>query len=254
MDGQLPICAIIIASYNNEKYIIDAIESAISQDYPAKTITVVDDCSTDGSFDIIKDFMGAKVEGRNVDGEDIKIAIATKNGVPISLIGLSSNKGPSYARNIGIKANWANSHLFSILDSDDIYYKEKLSKSIACLLEDPERIGVVGTNKDIENLSTGNTIREFNEAYDFNRFQGGHNQINSNFLVSRLALETVELYDENLRLAEDLDLLIRISSRFMIINIAEALYKARITGNNISNNLEGYKKAWAYIAEKRKNI
>ncbi|WP_217126448.1 glycosyltransferase [Hydrogenophilus thiooxidans] len=56
MSKQYPRVALYISVYNHEKFIEDALESAISQNYPNLLIYVTDDASTDSSFEIIKNF------------------------------------------------------------------------------------------------------------------------------------------------------------------------------------------------------
>ena len=48
--------SILIPCYNAEKWIAQCIESALNQTYANKEVIVVDDGSTDGSLDIIKNF------------------------------------------------------------------------------------------------------------------------------------------------------------------------------------------------------
>jgi len=50
-----PLVSIILPVYNGMKYIKKTIESLLSQDYENFEIMVIDDCSTDGSFEFIKD-------------------------------------------------------------------------------------------------------------------------------------------------------------------------------------------------------
>ncbi len=50
--------SILIANYNNGKYLMDAINSVRRQSYPDWEIIIVDDCSTDNSVDIYKDLEG----------------------------------------------------------------------------------------------------------------------------------------------------------------------------------------------------
>ena len=47
----IPMCA-----YNHEKYIAQAIESALAQDYPNLEIVISDNCSTDNTISIIKNY------------------------------------------------------------------------------------------------------------------------------------------------------------------------------------------------------
>ena len=48
MSGQLGV-SIIVVNYNNERFLADAIDSALGQNHPLCEVIVVDDCSTDGS-------------------------------------------------------------------------------------------------------------------------------------------------------------------------------------------------------------
>ena len=52
----LPKISFIVTCYNKEKFIEDCLLSIKNQSYPHKELIVVDDCSTDGSFEILKNF------------------------------------------------------------------------------------------------------------------------------------------------------------------------------------------------------
>ena len=54
--NKMPKVSILITSYNSEKWIGQAIDSALSQTYPDKEILVFDDGSQDASLEIIKSF------------------------------------------------------------------------------------------------------------------------------------------------------------------------------------------------------
>ena len=49
----LPRVSIIIPSYNHERFVSRAIESALAQTYQDFEIVITDDASTDGSVDIL---------------------------------------------------------------------------------------------------------------------------------------------------------------------------------------------------------
>lgn len=53
-----PLVSILIPCYNAERWVAQAIESALAQTWPEKEVIVVDDGSTDGSLDVIKRFDG----------------------------------------------------------------------------------------------------------------------------------------------------------------------------------------------------
>ena len=48
-----PLVSIVIPTYNREQYIEDAIKSAINQTYRNIEIIIVDNCSTDSTWDIL---------------------------------------------------------------------------------------------------------------------------------------------------------------------------------------------------------
>src|SRR5436309_2678723 len=52
------LVSILIPCYNAERWIAQAIESALAQTWPDKEVIVVDDGSTDGSLHVIKQFDG----------------------------------------------------------------------------------------------------------------------------------------------------------------------------------------------------
>ena len=85
--------SVVITAYNVEDYILRAIESVRDQTWPSIEIVVVEDCSTDGTLDVLKDEDGIK------------------------LIVNDSNLGAGKSRQIGIKA--ATGEFVLLLDADD---------------------------------------------------------------------------------------------------------------------------------------
>lgn len=57
MNDPFPLVSIVITSYNTAHYISRAIESALAQDYPNLEIVISDNCSTDGSDELIKRYL-----------------------------------------------------------------------------------------------------------------------------------------------------------------------------------------------------
>ena len=70
---------IIIPSYNKKNYITECINSVINQTYEDWRLIIIDDCSTDGSQEVLKKFNTNK---------------------KIKIIFLKKNKGPSFCRNL----------------------------------------------------------------------------------------------------------------------------------------------------------
>jgi glycosyltransferase involved in cell wall biosynthesis len=94
-----PLVSIIIPVYNTEKYVAEAIESALNQTYKSLEIILVDDGSNDRSVEIVK---------RTIS-DNSKAKLLLRNREP---------KGASTCRNIGIEAS--NGDYIIFLDADDI--------------------------------------------------------------------------------------------------------------------------------------
>lgn len=101
--------SVIIPAYNAEKYIGEAIESALNQTRPAKEIVVVDDASTDRTAEIARSF-----------GERVTVL---RNAV---------NRGPGHSRNAGVTASTG--EYLAFLDADDKWLPEHLG-DLAGLLD-----------------------------------------------------------------------------------------------------------------------
>lgn len=100
--------SIIMAAYNAEKTIEQAINSVLSQTYTNFELLVVNDCSKDGTAELVKGI--AATDGR------------------VRLIPNVKNSGVSYTRKHGLEE--ANGSWIAILDSDDAWAPEKLEKQI----------------------------------------------------------------------------------------------------------------------------
>lgn len=98
--------SVIIPTYNVEAYIKETIQSVLNQTYQNFEIIIVDDCSTDGTVNVIKQFQDTR----------------------INLFLNEKNSGPSYSRNKAI--NLAKGEWIAILDSDDWWDRARLEKMI----------------------------------------------------------------------------------------------------------------------------
>jgi len=103
------LVSIITPCYNSARYISQAIESVLAQTYQYWEMLIIDDCSTDGTVSIIKNYI--------------------KNDTRIKLLKTENNSGgPVKPRNIGIKN--AQGRFIAFLDSDDKWLPSKLEKQI----------------------------------------------------------------------------------------------------------------------------
>ena len=248
MEPQLPTVTVVIPNHNYEQWIKQAIESVDEQDYPAKSIVVIDDNSKDGSLNKIAEcFYGeSKAVGNNI------IMGRTKNGTPITVVIMikegDDGYGPSVARNVAIKLAWQKTHIFMFLDADDYWLQGKISKSVTKIIEAPDKIGVVYTDNYGLNIHNGVLIREYRPSFDVNKLKRNC-FVHSGSAVTKLAFETCGLYDETMRTAEDWHLWLRISKQFLIYRIPEPLVVARNGSYNSTNsvNTNIWKENWQKI-------
>jgi len=109
----MTLVSIIITSFNSQNTIQRTIQSAISQDWPEKEIIVVDDHSTDYSYELIT-----------------KIITKEKH---ISLIRHRSNKGYPAALNSGIRKS--KGEFIAIFDDDDDNSRNRISLQVKKITE-----------------------------------------------------------------------------------------------------------------------
>lgn len=110
--------SVIITNYNQEKFILKALDSALKQNVDME-IRIYDDCSKDNSMKVLEKYVD---ELREKGCE-----------VPIHIMPLTKNRGVSALRNRGIMD--AEGEYVAFLDSDDVWRSGKLVAEIKALEE-----------------------------------------------------------------------------------------------------------------------
>lgn len=108
-----PLVSIIMPCYNAERYVAQSIESVLAQTYQNWELLITDDGSTDKSVEIVSKYCI----------KDDRISIL----VPDEHQGIARTRNMSIAR--------AKGKFVAFLDSDDIWYPEKLEKQVGYMLE-----------------------------------------------------------------------------------------------------------------------
>ncbi|MGL5059129.1 MAG: glycosyltransferase [Microcoleus sp.] len=106
-----PQVSVIIPAYNAARYIVQAVESVLSQTFTNLEIIVVDDGSTDDTHQVLQPYLNR-----------------------IRYI-YQENQGVAFARNQACQL--AKGEFLAFLDADDYFLPEKLEKQIACFKADP---------------------------------------------------------------------------------------------------------------------
>ena len=232
-DMYTPKISIIIPAYNASNYLAEAIDSALAQTYPNVEIIVVNDGSKD-------------------DGATERIALSYGDKIRYFS---KENGGSSSALNMGIvnmTGDW-----FSWLSHDDLYSPDKLKKQI-------EYINTLNVNEgELEKHiffsaselidAEGKVIRSFKKkkankiAFTINSVVHNgyliaqptvYNFYGCSCLVHKYAFEDVGMFNEKMRLINDMDLWFRMySANYCIHYIPEPLVKGRVHTNQVSKSI-----------------
>lgn len=185
--------SVIIPTYNRAKLINRSLSSVLNQTYNNIEIIIIDDGSTDNTKKIIKKFKDNRIK----------------------YIKLKKNKGPGYARNIGIKKS--KGEFIAFQDSDDIYHKDKLEKQIINLKKNNSdldfcKICLYSNNKD---KIVFPTLKQENKIFNnliLDELIYGNFISTQSILIKKCIIEKY-FFDPDLPRLIDYDLVLRIASK-----------------------------------------
>lgn len=232
--AQSPTVSVMIPYYNCKEYIVETIQSVLSQSHQNFEIIIVDDGSDPEHADYLKGFLADK---------------------PAIRYAVQNNQGVAAARNHA--ARLAGGKYFLFLDSDDLILPDYIEKCVTVLENNPdcklvyplaeyfdaqEGLWNLPDYDGLESLLKGNRIPiiSMHRAEDFVSLGG---------------------FDENLTTHEDWDLWIRLlSNGGTVIRIPEVLfrYRKRRDGSSLINRLEQNpdlnREDWQKVYEKNRAL
>ena len=200
--------SVIIPTYNRANFISECVQSVLAQTLPAREVIIVDDGSTDATYNILNDL------GFN--------SIRTPKTVLRYIF--QENQGVSSARNLGIKE--AKSEYIALLDSDDCWLKGKLDRQVIAFRDDIQNRRLCHTDE----IWVRNGIR-VNQHKKHKKSGGNVFQSclklccisPSSTMLHRSVFEDFGFFDEDLPACEDYDFWLRYSSKEEVIFINEPL-------------------------------
>ncbi|MCM3574709.1 glycosyltransferase family 2 protein [Mesobacillus subterraneus] len=89
---------VIVTTYNRKRYLVDAVNSILKQNYNNIKVIIIDDCSNDGTDQLIKELY--------------------KNEVKVTYLRNKINKGPGFSRKMAFE-NFVTGEYVLFLDDDD---------------------------------------------------------------------------------------------------------------------------------------
>jgi len=212
-----PLISIIIPCYNNKNVILEAIDSALKQSYPSIEVIVVDDGSTDHSYEFIVDNVK---ECQNVQ------------------VARQDNQGPAAARNTGF--NLSSGDFLVFLDADDILHKDYV-ESCYRVYEDDPKLNIVYCDAELFENKTGPwKLKPFSESTILL-----FNSIPVFAMLRSCVFQQIGQYDTELRCAEDWELWIRLLQRYEgVYKIPKVLYYYR--KRNEKNSITDFDKIYNF--------
>ncbi|HEC1752103.1 TPA: glycosyltransferase family 2 protein, partial [Campylobacter lari] len=209
-----PLISVIMPCYNRENYIISAIESILNQTYSNFEFIIIDDCSTDNTFEIVKHYA-------NLDKRIIPFRNDRNSHIVYSLnFGLNIAKGKYIAR----------------MDDDDISLPSRFEKQVK-YLEENEDIVVLGTY--IEFLSKNNVFLNKESDPDILSILLNFYCVlaHPSVMIRKSFLDKHQiLYDKKYQFAEDYNMwsnILKLGGK--IANYPEVLLRYRL-GEGVSRN------------------
>ena len=135
--------SVALCTYNGEKYLVEQIESILSQEIAVDEIVICDDASTDETFSILKNY-------ENRFPEIFRIFINEKN--------------LGYVANFEKALSLCSGEIIFLCDQDDIWKQEKVSSVLHYFKENPT-IGIVA--HDLNLIGTYEGKKTFWELRNF---------------------------------------------------------------------------------------
>ena len=207
-----PLVSVICLSYNHEAYVVEALNSVINQTYPNIELLIADDCSSDNSIGVIKDWV--------------------KNHPEVHFSSNEKNLGNT--KTFNQLAKIAQGEFIIDLAADDLLVPNCIEKQVTTFQNSKyKNLGIVYGNL-IEIDKNGNFLNNYYKEEDrpesgdiYKMVIGRTTKICSvSSMIKKSVLEKLGYYDEDLAY-EDLDLWIRTSRDFEFEYIPEILAKKK---------------------------
>ena len=219
------LISIIVPVYNVEKYIRETMDCVLAQTYGNWELLLVDDCGTDGTVGVIKDYLEEKRDER------------------IRLIHQPSNMGAARARNRGLQE--ARGRYIAYLDADDLWVPEKLEKELRFMEEKNAAFAFTGYEfADAEGVGTGKVV-QVPETLNYNQALS-----NTTIFTTTVMFDTTKIPKDMLEMpiikSEDTALWYKVlRNGYVAYGLDENLVKYRRVGKSLSSNkLEALRRIW----------
>lgn len=218
------LISVVLPVYNGAQFLRESIKSVINQTYQNWELLILDDCSTDDTPLIAKEFQA----------QDARICYY-RNEKNLKLPG-NLNKGFSLSK--GNYLTWTS--------DDNIFRPTAFEKMLTALQENPQVQLVYASFQLMD--ENGRYTQVTHAVPNGKDLILGSNVVGACFMYTRNVYETVGDYDTDLFLVEDWDFWQRVFMKFDAVTINEILYDYRQHSNSLTNT--GRREEFGRVTEK----
>ena len=224
---RVPLVSVVIPVYNGERFVAEAIDSALAQSLSNLEIIVVDDGSTDGTSRTLATF-GSRIR-----------------------VHRQANRGVASARNAG--AGQARGSYIAFLDADDVWLPDKLERQMP-LFASP---GVALVYSGVRVVDSAlRALREVEPPAPRDALlhtlcvESSPLPLTMTGVVRREVFEELRGFDERLSTSADADFVCRIALHHELERIAEPLALYRQHGTQMHLNVRAMERDMALVHAK----
>ena len=213
--NQLPFITVFTPNYNKAEYLPETIESILNQTCSNFEYIIIDDCSSDKSWEIINRY--AEKDNR------IK---AFRNETNLKIV---------ETRNKGFELSSSQSKYFAIIDSDDVALPDRLETQIT-FLENNLEYGLVGSNIiiiDQDSREIGKREYALSDIEIRKKITRLNPFAQSSIILRKEVIQEIGLYDVQWNVCQDYDYWLRVGMDWKLQNLETPLIKYRLSSTQV---------------------
>ena len=222
------LVSIVAVCYNHEGFLIETLESVLDQTYENIELFVVDDCSTDGSKELIKNW-SSEIRKRD-----------------ISIVTIFNSKNQGICKNLNNAIELCRGEYIQFISCDDVLQPFKIKNQIDILEKNSSSLMVYSNmsvidKKGEELFSSWFKVNHPNvkppQGYIYNDLIKHYCLPAPTFLWKAEVFKKFGLFREDL-IFEDLEFLLRVSRKIQISFINEVNVKYRFLESSLSHKMD----------------
>lgn len=215
-----PLVSVLMPLYNKAAFVAEAIESVLNQTYPNIEIIIVDDGSTDNSFEIAKRYESAKI-----------------------FLFKQENKGVSSARNTAFRHSKGD--FIQYLDADDVLDPRKIEEQVKILRGSPDALTTaqqcigfkIAKDGQIQTFERPLLSKNYDNPFAFLMAEVRQPVHVHSWLIPRNLMNQAGIWNETMTIFEERDLYLRLvpfASKIVYCHSAMCYWRLPISTDHYS--------------------